>query len=334
MKRILLFCILVIGIINSAKAQNTPYRDTLPWAPEGATWVYSGSPNMTIKYAHDSIINGQDVKVLKFYTLRRDSSFYPIPRPYIEYAGEEYLYNSNDSVFFYDQGLEAFVLLYDFNAQEGDTWDVNTSYLECLSNTAIDTRRLFATLENSTTIMNNTIEYYAINSTSNSNIYYPKIVPNIGNTGWFFPYYNRDSCSTSQWKYINYDVSTLTCYTDPIRGRLIQGRPPYNVQSDSICTANMNLVDEFIISVDKVSLADNKNDKFSIYPNPAHSALNVYTNGVFFKEIMIYDAVGKLVIHDKSQSQNIDISSLNNGLYIINILDDNYQISAFKFVKA
>ena len=81
------------------------------------------------------------------------------------------------------------------------------------------------------------------------------------------------------------------------------------------------------------------NNNFKIYPNPANDILNIE---IPFKEIgdaiiKIYDVEGKLIMNNAISGQfgieknTINISTLNHGIYFINITNDA-SYSA-KFVK-
>lgn len=72
-------------------------------------------------------------------------------------------------------------------------------------------------------------------------------------------------------------------------------------------------------------------NSFNVYPNPAEDYLildGVYTDQM----ITIMDISGKLIMKTKSNGNNIDISDLNAGLYIISINQDN-NIQHTKFIK-
>ena len=69
-----------------------------------------------------------------------------------------------------------------------------------------------------------------------------------------------------------------------------------------------------------VELAHNDNTtEFALYPNPAQDVLSI--DGVF-QSIEIYNLVGKLVLASDNKSE-INISSLANGSYYVNILTDS-----------
>jgi hypothetical protein len=82
---------------------------------------------------------------------------------------------------------------------------------------------------------------------------------------------------------------------------------------------------DLITSVKEVS----KSNMFSIYPNPSSSSININYNERFLN-INILDIQGKMVLQSKQKT--IDINSLENGIYIVQIETENGILNS-KFVK-
>lgn len=74
----------------------------------------------------------------------------------------------------------------------------------------------------------------------------------------------------------------------------------------------------------------NSTDIFSIYPNPANSVLNIGSK-VALKSIEIYYLDGKLI--STTNSNTIDVSSLQPGFYIAKLITDENQTVIKKFIK-
>ncbi|MBT8272020.1 MAG: T9SS type A sorting domain-containing protein [Flavobacteriaceae bacterium] len=73
-----------------------------------------------------------------------------------------------------------------------------------------------------------------------------------------------------------------------------------------------------------------------IYPNPVSSGdeININFNSNIDAEIMIYDLTGKLVMKDNissSSTKSLNISTVNNGIYLLQIVAENSATSR-KFV--
>jgi len=68
----------------------------------------------------------------------------------------------------------------------------------------------------------------------------------------------------------------------------------------------------------------------TIYPNPTKSTLNIKT-ATAITNISVYSLLGNQVI--KTNSKNIDVSGLSNGVYLIKILDVNGNQHVKRFIK-
>lgn len=80
------------------------------------------------------------------------------------------------------------------------------------------------------------------------------------------------------------------------------------------------------------SIFSNYNAKITFYPNPTKDFLNInFPEGLLNnREYVIYDLNGKTVLKNKLKEDNkIDVTNLNNGIYFINIANQN----SIKFIK-
>ncbi|MGB5982277.1 MAG: T9SS type A sorting domain-containing protein [Nonlabens sp.] len=73
-----------------------------------------------------------------------------------------------------------------------------------------------------------------------------------------------------------------------------------------------------------------------LYPNPAENILQIDSNGTKIESYGIYDVLGQLVqqadVSDNLDSVTIDVSSLDSGIYIVNVVTGETSISK-KFIK-
>jgi hypothetical protein len=80
----------------------------------------------------------------------------------------------------------------------------------------------------------------------------------------------------------------------------------------------------------------NKTSNFVVYPNPSSSELNI-ANAMPFNKLTVFGIDGKLQLaYDKNDfvtNATIDISILKSGIYIIEIVDKNYDRHQSKFIK-
>ena len=82
-----------------------------------------------------------------------------------------------------------------------------------------------------------------------------------------------------------------------------------------------------------LSIAEDKLNEISVYPNPATSSLSI-TNSNDFEHYMICSAEGKVVAQGSlNNSQTIDIESFENGIYVITFEGENGTKSTARFVK-
>ncbi|MEQ1555104.1 MAG: T9SS type A sorting domain-containing protein, partial [Ferruginibacter sp.] len=84
-----------------------------------------------------------------------------------------------------------------------------------------------------------------------------------------------------------------------------------------------------------IILVDNcvsKMNAFSIYPNPSNGNLAIKLNGFTGVQlIQIYNAVGQFVKEEEVlQNKKINISDLQNGLYIVKLKNNSYSIKLIK----
>lgn len=72
-----------------------------------------------------------------------------------------------------------------------------------------------------------------------------------------------------------------------------------------------------------------------VYPNPAVNLLTVETSDSTIRSVRMVSLDGKVVLEQKMNSDNndIDISTLKTGLYILNIENDKGEISSHKIIK-
>lgn len=72
-----------------------------------------------------------------------------------------------------------------------------------------------------------------------------------------------------------------------------------------------------------------------MYPNPVQLSLQFESNDIQFSDktaFSVYDLRGKEVLKGFLSQKAIDVSSLNSGVYIVKLKQDNTMISR-KFVK-
>ncbi|MHA7060309.1 T9SS type A sorting domain-containing protein, partial [Aquimarina sp. M1] len=72
--------------------------------------------------------------------------------------------------------------------------------------------------------------------------------------------------------------------------------------------------------------------KITVYPNPVETTL-FYSSDLKTSSIEIISADGSLVSRDKTAANNVDVSSLESGVYFIIITDKGGKKMAKRFIK-
>lgn len=124
---------------------------------------------------------------------------------------------------------------------------------------------------------------------------------------------------------------------------LFEGRDANKIFNDELFTLHGSILIYFP-SVDldiKTSLKDlinKEKPKFKIYPNPVKDILTIKYPEIFTGNIEITDEYGRTIIIRKTQNiktQNIDVSKLTRGVYLINSFNtkQNLIYNSEKFIK-
>ena len=98
--------------------------------------------------------------------------------------------------------------------------------------------------------------------------------------------------------------------------------------------AQINYVPITITNINNLSNEDlNITNEFNIYPNPVQDVLHIKAQSdIKIKSATIYDFSGKEVINERLSSNEINVSSLTSGIYIIKI-QTSKGIKNYKFIK-
>ena len=78
----------------------------------------------------------------------------------------------------------------------------------------------------------------------------------------------------------------------------------------------------FIVKASSLSINENQQLKFAIYPNPATNFITIDSEKEIITSIVIYDISGKLLFSEEnlySTNKNVDVSSLLKGIYLLQI---------------
>ena len=307
---------------NTSKAQYIV--DNEPWCPPGATWVYrsfsqSSALYYKFQYEKDTILFSTTVKLLSVYEIHYIGFGENVTRLYNK-VGQEYLYESNDSIFWYDQVNNDFSFMYKFNAQIGDFFIIENSRASCQQDASYPLSDTVFVISSYPDTSSNRI--FNCNQTSYDRKFgVGAIISNIGSYNNPFPEINRMECNSSMAEYGEFYV-WLICYSDSIRGNIQFEPDPY----DNCNPLSTNIKD---------ILNDNRSN-YILFPNPSNDCIRIMNSKKLpIKKIEIYSSDGSFIFVGNNINQNsaIDISKYCNGLYFIKITDNENFISVLKFLK-
>lgn len=220
------------------------------WAPEGATWHYSYNNfsitgYIEIKYIGDSLIDGKVCKVLekKLYSYDYATTISDTIN-----LGLEFTYSDSNKVYYYR--FDQFFVLYNFNAQPGDWWEIAGWSIpgSCDSIGKIEVDSIGTIVINS-----DTLKYLKISRKDSSDWQLGSIiVEKIGCIDhYMFP--EPFMCALD----MNEGGGPFRCYFDNTFGL-------YQSGIASAC--------DYITSIDYL---DYPNNNLIIYPNPVKNILNI-----------------------------------------------------------
>lgn len=318
----LTFILIFISMFWNVKSQIV--QDTFPWCPPGASWLYkSSSPSSSIYfqfiYVKDTLFSNLNVKKLNVEAIQIIGPSKTEFARTAEVVGSEFLYNSNDSVYWYDKINNNFKFIYSFKPQLNDVFIVGNSRAKCFSDstyTKNDTIRVIKfykdTFEN--------LIFEAFDTDYNRKYKLGTIIKNIGSLSTPFPQINGTFCNYSRPEYgIAYE--RLICYNDSLRGTIT-----FSAQGNEEC--------HFAKTFVKTIVENDVNLKSKLYPNPANNSIKIEnTNNIKYQTLVIYNYLGKQIIELNEYKESIDILGLEGGFYIVKLNYENGITETIKFLK-
>jgi hypothetical protein len=321
--RKLIIILIFVSIFWQAKSQII--QDTMPWCPPGATWLYkSCSPSSSIYfqfiYIKDTLFSNKTVKKLNVEGIQ--IFFGPNRNEFVRYnglVGTEFLYNENDSIYWYDKISNDFKFIYSFSPKLNDEFIIGNSRVKCFTDPKFPKSDSIKVTKLYKDTFDNVI-FDLFDTDNKSKFSLGTIVKNIGSSSAPFPQINPEFCNDYEPEYgICYE--NLICYSDSLRGTLI-------------FWANGNEQCHFAKTVIKSIEKKERHMKSILYPNPANNFIKVEnTENIKYQSFCIYNFLGKEVMIQKNYNEIIDISNLNNGLYFIKLYYSNGITETIKFLK-
>jgi len=279
MKALLLFLILP----NLAFTQS--------WAPIGAKWTYTQStinPNYTtfktFESIADTIINGQSCRILTV----------------IEHYGsgwsdtsQQYTYSDSNRVYFYSG--TSWCLIYDFNAQQGDTFVLN-----CFQGALVQPVVKVLSVD---TITINGHQRKRFNYFLSDLLigFSGDVLEGIGNIYGMFPVVHHTL------------GGPLRCYEDSILGL-------YKNQYYFTNTAWKQDCDIIISGVDDQNFSEN----LKVFPNPFYNHLIFQFANNEQTTVTLYDLMGKQVLHQTfTNTTVINTETFSGNIYFYEVRNNN-----------
>jgi hypothetical protein len=286
------------GTINSSFSQE--------WAPIGARWHYTERfafsddvDYLMFTSEKDTLFNGIWCNKL----LKRHSMFCTDRPPDYEIT-----FSRNDTIYFYDPNFEQFQVLYDFNAQTGDSWIIRTK--DTFNPPDIDTIMVVVDSTgiidiNGTDLKKWYVTYHCFYETAYGMTYPSEIIERIGDMTYLFNFYPEFALACdANWS------DGLRCYEDPVLGF-------YSTGIADSCTYVWTGIED--------KLTDR--DIFTIYPNPAmdFTWLSLPVSEKRFTVSML-DPSGRIILTDtnvKGPLFRLPLLDYSSGLYLLLIEYDN-----------
>ena len=259
--------------------------------PVGTEWYYEiqnedGSITYQhLEYAADTVIDDDLVQIIVRINTLYDKGFN-------EEKTFEYIYESDHKVYWWNKTLSEFTMLYDFNAQVGDEWEIK-----------VGMSSLMMHVDAEGTVEYDGQTYRTLTVSDPEGLFSGTIICGIGHETSFFP-------ERLMTKGGDYRVEGIRCVWQ--YGQLIFQ------MTETAC-------DEVYISF-HYDTEESMSEGFKVYPNPTNGILTV--SGGQSTEYRITNLMGQTLMTGVIQedSQPINVSGLPQGMYFITVGKETQKI--------
>jgi hypothetical protein len=297
MKKLLLFLFISAALPGMSQS----------WAAPGATWYYDFmTPTPPLYYGYeriqnigDTIINSKQYNKLQIFRVWYDTSTQITNTYYVPQL--EFTRADSGVVYYYRDSAD--YVLYDFNAQPGDTWVLRGEFegLWCdTSSVVVDS--ISVRIINGDTLR--ALRTSPVNWTGIT-FHYPPLVEKLGSMANLFPY--------------------TMCMSDIPQG--------YNLRCYSDSTGWMWQNPNWLYPCDDIMSVQDpvQNESFAIvYDLQSHA---IKLNGALIKDgalIHVYDSYGRLVAEEfasTSGSAELHLNAAAGGIYFVSVCSEGIQAS-------
>lgn len=261
-----------------------------PWVPVNATWYYQFGVMGPQIYFNKWVCTKDTIM------LGKNCSY--IEKVYGNYVTGDFfnfniMYEDSNIVYWYNAFQNSFSVLYNFNAQPGDSWTTSGDSCEFVVNVDSVSYQV---------INGDTLKVLFISSDPNVE-WNGKVIENIGNI--WRPTPNFMTYCYGWIEDLHY-YTGLRCYDDDTLGLYETGIAPS-------CDTIINAVPEYFF-----------NDGISVYPNPSTQLLNISfsesdkKNSIYF----IQNSVGKTEQQGILTENFIDVKNLSPGVYFLKVVSE------------
>ena len=291
------------------------------WAPVGAKWVYDHDSGLsqyltTIESVKDTTVMGKVCRQLVTREIdelmRQDGSYYWDTA----LVSKDYIYQSNDTVYHFNQFENSFYPLYLLNVATNDTVLIRRSKAQCDENEYFCSRFEYVVDDISSMSLQGQTLKVIYNSATDS----AEWVFNRSFVGESYPIVER----LGSLKYlfgvsINFamegGIRCLRCYTDAS----ISYKADY---WDKDC--------DYLPPLNGPStIGETKADQLMVSPNPFCSVIRFGDDAAVTYQL--YNSMGKLLL--KGNGTEVDASSLQKGVYLLRITHEDGVIKTVRMVK-
>ena len=260
----------------------------------GNEWYYeiqNENGSITYQYmyqAGDTIVQDEPTHILVKINTLYDKGFH-------EEITHEYVYERDGKLYWWNKTLEEFTVLYDFGAQEGDTWV-----------TKVGTESLVLHVDAVENIEYEGRTFRMLHVSDPEDLFSGDIVCGIGHLTSFFPERLMDNGDGIR-------VEGLRCYW--VEDELVF---KYGDEDCDAIYEELHGLDEYGPSTPSTGSG------LTVYPNPTNGVLFVETHGrasLSNQTYRITNLMGQTVLlgNITAETQQIDVSGLPKGMYFISI---------------
>lgn len=290
------------------------------WAPIGATWYYSegffswneyDEDYINFESVSDTLIEGKSCRKI---TKRHKPACND--RPWVEY-----MYSENGKVYFFDPNFNDFQIIYDFSAEQYDSWTilVNDDAMRSVDtlNIIVDSTEMIDI--NGFNLKQLYVTYQFIYDYFNEGdidtlSYQSRIIEQIGDINYMFNYAPAWSfaCDGNFYKGIR-------CYEDTIIGL-------YETGIADSCDYRHPFTDN-------IEEVENGDVIIKLFPNPTNRYISINSEKTIdIERIQLFTLSGKEMKIQINQSK-IDLGYIPEGIYILKMYLNNNQIINRKIIR-